>query len=220
MTRQQPSLPRPTSRRLAQLSAWEPAPSLYRASDERHDQPWWFASRDPDRPGRFDLQAPAGTCYWADDPVGALIERHLDPAVIDPLIDVTDLSRSRVWSCPPASGLRAADLTPRAAGTAKEVSTHTPYDAPGGPWDWVDAVANVGVWDAVVGWTRLDAAASRTVAVFARNDSHPHEQAGSAPGVPPGWSAPATAGSGTRWAHELGGYVARPPGQSAIEILD
>lgn len=38
--------------------------------------PWWFASRPDDEPGgRFDLQAPHGTCYVALDDQTAVLER-------------------------------------------------------------------------------------------------------------------------------------------------
>ena len=33
--------------------------------------PWWFSS---DGQGRFDLEPPRGTCYLADEEVGALLE--------------------------------------------------------------------------------------------------------------------------------------------------
>ncbi len=112
---------------------------IYRAAGVEHDQPWWFASRDPDLPGRFDLPAPDGTCYCADDPVGALLERHIDPDALDPIVDVADLATSAVWTCVPPTEFDAADLTSRAAPVTKELSTVTPYDVEGGPGEWADA---------------------------------------------------------------------------------
>jgi RES domain len=50
---------------------------LYRAHTRGH-APWWFTSAGD---GRFDLPAPDGTCYVADQPVAALRER-LGPRVV------------------------------------------------------------------------------------------------------------------------------------------
>jgi hypothetical protein len=50
---------------------------LYRAHT-RGRGPWWFSS---DGDGRFDLPAPDGTCYVADQPAAALRER-LGPRVV------------------------------------------------------------------------------------------------------------------------------------------
>lgn len=44
--------------------------SLFRAHLIERD-PWWFASSGE---GRFDLAAPHGTCYVAEDPVLTLLE--------------------------------------------------------------------------------------------------------------------------------------------------
>jgi hypothetical protein len=43
-------------------------------------QPWWFSS---DGHGRFDLAAPAGTCYLAASPLGAFVEVFRDFTFVD-----------------------------------------------------------------------------------------------------------------------------------------
>lgn len=182
---------------------------IYRATGVERDEPWWFASRNPDLPGRFDLPAPDGTCYWADDPVGSLLERHVDPDALDPIVDIADLATSTVWTCVPHGELDAADLTARAAPVTKELSTVTPYDVEGGPWEWADAIAANG-WHGLVAWTRLDPAGSRTVALFS--------EAGA--GTPDGWGDPIEMGLGGSWADDLGGFVSRAPGSADIETLD
>jgi hypothetical protein len=42
-------------------------------------EPWWFSS---DGLGRFDLVAPNGTCYLAEDPLGAFVEVFRTTAAI------------------------------------------------------------------------------------------------------------------------------------------
>jgi hypothetical protein len=135
------------------------------------------------------LPAPDGTCYCADDPVGALLERHIDPDALDPIVDVADLATSAVWTCVPPTEFDAADLTSRAAPVTKELSTVTPYDVEGGPGEWADAIAANG-WHGLVAWTRLDPAGSRTVALFSNAGT----------GTPDGWGGPAEMGLGGNWA--------------------
>jgi hypothetical protein len=95
----------------------------------------------PPRPRLFDLPAPRGTCYWSDDPCGALIERHVDPHVLDPVIDVADLDRSRVWRSHVPAGWRAADLTARAAPPPRRCRPTRPTTGPAargsGPTPWL-----------------------------------------------------------------------------------
>lgn len=51
---------------------------LYRVHQQIH-KPWHFAS---DGLGRFDLGLPAGTCYWATEPLGAFMEVFRDVAMV------------------------------------------------------------------------------------------------------------------------------------------
>jgi hypothetical protein len=49
------------------LAAGEPLCRIHRAGRA----PWWFSSAGT---GRFDLAPPRGTCYLAEDPLGAFVE--------------------------------------------------------------------------------------------------------------------------------------------------
>jgi RES domain len=41
--------------------------------------PWWFSS---DGSGRFDLDPERGTCYLAEEPLGAFVEAFRDPRIV------------------------------------------------------------------------------------------------------------------------------------------
>lgn len=113
----------------------------HRCVDRRHEQPWWFSSRTGnDNPGRFDLEAPAGTCYLAARPVAAILEVCADPDALDPPPPTTRLIAAlTVWSGRLHDGSGLADTTvactPR---LTLELSTVVPYDLPHG---WADALA-------------------------------------------------------------------------------
>lgn len=128
--------------------------------------PWWFSTRTGNAsPGRFDLKDPYGTCYFADDPVAALIEKLVDPRQEESLVDARDLQRLRVWSgTPPAPWAMAADTTDRRSRMPKELGTTVPYDL---PWQWADAVHNGGQGrPALRYWLRLDPGHGRGIAAF------------------------------------------------------
>lgn len=61
------------------------AKRVYRIFHRDH-LPWWFSS---DGSGRFDLTVPSGTCYLAEEPLGAFVEVFRDTNVIDEA-DVTE----------------------------------------------------------------------------------------------------------------------------------
>ena len=124
---------------------------------------WWFASRtdNPD-PGRFDLETPHGTCYFADDPVGALIEKLAEPDELSPVVTVETVHRLRVHSGTLRHPATVADATDRRSRVPKELGIVTPYTL---PWAWADALHADGR-GGIVAWLRLDPAASRGVAVF------------------------------------------------------
>lgn len=137
---------------------------------------WWFSNRsdDPDQAGRFDLERPHGTCYFADDPVGALIERLSSPDDVEPMVTFADLENLRVWTGVLTRPEGAADTTDRSARLPKELGAITPYDL---PWAWADALHADGR-GGVLYWLRFDPAASRGVAVFgpASAPDHPPQQ--------------------------------------------
>lgn len=91
--------------------------------------PWWFAS---DGGGRFDLPAPRGTCYLADDPLVALRER-LGPVLGEAGALPVSLLEATLVSRLPAPGARLADLRSRGAadfGVTRELEVMVPYDVP------------------------------------------------------------------------------------------
>jgi RES domain len=102
---------------------------LWRAH-RRGRSPWWFCS---DLRCRFDLPAPAGTCYLATDPATAVRERlgprlvaagMVPPAEADAFV----LSKLRV-----DRGLHVADTTAGAAvdhGVTRELAAVVPYSLP------------------------------------------------------------------------------------------
>ncbi len=88
--------------------------------------PWWF-SRDGS--GRFDLPAPHGTCYFAEDPLGALLEvtRGLT------LLSEAFLDSRRLITTTLPRPLRIADLSAAAAygyGVTGELSATADYTLP------------------------------------------------------------------------------------------
>lgn len=128
--------------------------------------PWWFSTRTGNpSPGRFDLETPSGTCYFADDPVAAMIEKLVDPCQEEPLVDVRDLQRLRVWSgVLQAPWAVAADTTDRRSRVFKELGTIVPYDL---SWRWADAVYDGGRGrPALRYWLRLNPGSGRGIAVF------------------------------------------------------
>jgi hypothetical protein len=113
---------------------------LYRA--HRVDRgPWWFGH---DGGGRFDLPAPAGTCYTAYDPVSAVRER-LGPVLADrtvlPESALEDAVVSRLRVPEP---VEVADLQSRRAadfGATRELETMVPYAV---PQEWARELAAAG----------------------------------------------------------------------------
>jgi hypothetical protein len=136
---------------------------MYRAQWDHHG-PWWFSTRTENRnAGRFDLTAPDGTCYFADDPLAAIIEKLADPQQDQPMVPVEELERLRVWSGRlPSPWDSIADATDRAARIPKELGTVVPYDL---PWEWADALHDAGRCGLRY-WLRLDPGPGRGVAVF------------------------------------------------------
>jgi hypothetical protein len=120
--------------------------------------PWWFSS---DAHGRFDLPKPRGTCYLADDEVGALLE------VIGPVIVVSPAwaRRLSLWHLGLPHQCSAADTTVRAArgfGVTAELASITPYDL---PQRWAAAFAAAG-HQGVRYRVRHDPAGTRALALF------------------------------------------------------
>ena len=125
--------------------------------------PWWFGSSGH---GRFDLPAPEGTCYLADDELSALLEA-IGPdrsagAVSNQFLDVRGIRRLHV---PTEKTL--ADLTSRRCagfGLTLEVHTLVPYDRPRA---WAASLRRTGV-DGLLYHVRHDPGAGKGVALFGR----------------------------------------------------
>lgn len=120
--------------------------------------PWWFSS---DGQGRFDLAPPRGTCYLADDEVGALLE------VLGPVVVVSPewARRLSMWHLGLPDQCSAADITVRAArgfGVTAELATITPYAL---PQRWAAAFAAAG-HQGVRYRVRHDPGGSRALALF------------------------------------------------------
>lgn len=115
------------------LPAGTPLYRIHRAARS----PWWYSS---DGTGRFDLPAPHGTCYLAEEPLATLLEvaRGLT------LLSEEFLSTRRLLTATLAAELRLADLTTPGAyrfGVTGEVATTTDYT---GPQAWAAALYRAG----------------------------------------------------------------------------
>jgi hypothetical protein len=120
--------------------------------------PWWFSS---EAHGRFDLPPPRGTCYLADDEVGALLE-VLGPIMI---VSRTWARRLSIWHLPLPHQCTAADITVREArgfGVTAELASIVPYDL---PQRWAAAFAAAGQ-GGVRYRIRHDPGGSRALALF------------------------------------------------------
>lgn len=140
----------------------EEPPGLVFRVVRRDRGPWWFSST---LEGRFDLAAPAGTCYLACDPVAALFE-----VVGRTLGWVTEefLAARRLIHLPLPGSPRLADLTSRGAapfGITLEIGTIVPYSL---PQAWALRLAEAG-FVGLVSFLRHDPAANRGVALFGRS---------------------------------------------------
>jgi hypothetical protein len=159
-TRQRPSIglpPEPEG--LAGFPVWQvhAGTVLCRATTEGLG-PWWFSS---DAAGRFDLEPPRGTCYLADDEVGAMLE-VLGPVLV---VSPTWAARLRMWHLGLPHQCRAADTTVRAArgfGVTAELASMTPYAL---PQRWAAAFAAAG-HQGVRYRVRHDPGGSRALALF------------------------------------------------------
>ena len=159
-TRQQPSIgPPPPVEALAGFPVWHvhAGTVLCRVTSSSLG-PWWFSS---DASGRFDLAPPRGTCYLADDEVGALLE------VLGPVLVVSPVwaGRLSMWHLGLPAQCSAADTTVRAArgfGVTAELASITPYEL---PQRWAAAFAATG-HQGVRYRIRHDPAGTRALALF------------------------------------------------------
>lgn len=160
MSRTQPSLREPAN--VTGFPTWYSLRgSIFHRVTREGRGPWWFSN---DRAGRFDLAAPRGTCYLADDALVALLE-VLGAAASSPVIDPGLLDGRVVWSVELPEQCDAADLTARAArrfGVTAEVSTTTAFAL---TQRWASALAAAG-FGGVRYRARHDPAGGRCLALF------------------------------------------------------
>ena len=133
--------------------------TAHRVTDAGHG-PWWFSSEG----GRFDLDAPRGTCYLADDPLVALLE-VLGPAASAPVLLAPVLDGRVLWTVALPEQVDAADTTARRArsyGITAELAATTPYRRSRA---WAAAFAAIGL-GGVRYRARHDPAGGRCLAVF------------------------------------------------------
>jgi hypothetical protein len=215
VSRQHSAIPEPTK------SAVERVPNvdcstleLSRVSSVEFARPWWFASRDADQPevaGRFDLEAPAGTCYFADTPIGALIEKLTDPADLEPLISTATLASLQVWQGRVPAAVAIADTTDRRSRIPKELGASASYER---TWAWADALYEDGR-QGIRWWLRLDPGPGQGIAFFGP---------ASAPDALPDpiqWPTPPRCASALGWRHELADsfdLVDDPPSLDELEV--
>lgn len=165
MSRQQIALPVPSPEGVARVpDVALPPLEVARATWRRLPGMWWFSNRsdDPGAAGRYDLRRPRGTCYFATEPITALIEKLTDPDDIAALVDPADVAALDVWIGHLSRPEAVADTTRREARLPKELGTITPY---GRCWDWADAFEAAGR-GGLLAWARLDPGPGRTIAVF------------------------------------------------------
>lgn len=185
MSRQRSAIPEPTAQRAARVPTVgaDELGALWRVCAESRPSPWWFSSRTgrEDEAGRFDLRAPRGTCYWADDPMGGLFERLADLDDLEAMVPASLVGSLRVWEHAPPPPPEAADTTATKGGLPKELGTGTDY---GPSWAWADTL-DADDRMALIAWSRMAPHATRTVAVFgpqgaavAAADEVPHPATG------------------------------------------
>ncbi|GAB3692116.1 RES family NAD+ phosphorylase [Angustibacter aerolatus] len=153
--------PPPSSLQGFPVSRTGPGTALYRAHD--HDLgPWWWSSGGP---GRFDLEAPRGTCYLATTALVALRERLgpvLSARAVLPAstIERVVVSRLRLPAAARLANVRVAAAA--AHGVTRELESMTPYAV---PQAWAAAFDRAG-FDGVRYGPRFSPGAASSIALF------------------------------------------------------
>nr|WP_221195334.1 RES family NAD+ phosphorylase [Hoyosella altamirensis] len=136
------------------------ARTLYRAH-RRDLSPWWFSSSGE---GRFDLEAPRGTCYLAFDPCTAVRETA-GTTLVQLGVVSAEFANTRVVSKlrAPATKRLANTCREQAAsyGLTRELGTTTPYTV---PREWAAAFAKN--FAGIVYQSRFTTGASQAIALF------------------------------------------------------
>lgn len=104
--------------------------SVWRRAHRAENSPWWFSA---DFSGRFDLTAPAGTCYLAADIATALREKFGHALVRQGAISFEAAAPVRVSRLRMPVGRQLADLCAEAAagfGATRELGSCAEYATP------------------------------------------------------------------------------------------
>jgi len=132
--------------------------------------PFWFSSANNDDPvagGRFGLQEPHGTCYFAESPQGAWLEVFRTT-----MVALRDLRRRSLCVAIPPQPLMLADLTSRLArgfGITGDIHTCGDFTV---SQQWAAAL-HVEGFGGVVGKIRHDPALEQaSVALFGEAGAH------------------------------------------------
>jgi hypothetical protein len=133
--------------------------------------PCWFGSAPPSGGGRFDLDAPRGSSYWALRPEAAFLETIARRPIS--IVPLELLDRYHLTSAPLPRDLVAANLAvqrARAFGLTLEI--HTTVDL-AVTRAWADALARTG-FAALVAIPRHDVTGrQRSVVLFGTAGEHP-----------------------------------------------
>lgn len=113
-----------------------PTQPVYRIH-RRDRRPWWFSY---DRSGRFDLDPPGGTCYFAEQPLGSFVEVFRDV----PVVAESDVASRALSTLHAPSDVALADCTQgpaRAFGITATIHSSENYAR---TRQWAAAFANAG----------------------------------------------------------------------------
>ena len=151
----------------------QPSVPIFRIHQASHDA-WWFCN---DGFCRFDLMAPLGTCYAAEDPLGAFVETFRDFGAVSE----RDVATRKVATLRVGRPLRLADCTTaraRGYGLTAEIHSAPEYDR---TRQWAAAFAAAG-FEGIRYFARYDPSASlRSLGLFGKAGAHPGRPARSAP---------------------------------------
>ncbi len=127
--------------------------------------PWFFSSVPSAEAGRFDLPAPAGSCYFSDRRYGAWLEVFRGCG----LVDRVDVERRRLLTVVPvAEAPRLADLRAPAAHAFAVTADLAGGDDYSQTQGWAAALHKAG-FAGISGTVRHDPThVARTVAIFGR----------------------------------------------------
>lgn len=109
---------------------------LWRIHLKEHE-PWWFYS---DLECRFDLPAPSGTCYLAEDPLGSFVEVFTDVT----LVAEADVDERKLAALHAPRSFKLADCTDersRGFGCTGEIHTTVDYEL---TQEWARAFIDAG----------------------------------------------------------------------------